>query len=115
MTPFSGDQKRGRLVKPRRLAARPLKASVLAAVLLVGFAAAARAGDADATAEAASTSKLSLSANLALTTDYIFRGFSQTDEGPAIQGGFELGYKNFYLGVWGSNVNFGGPSTRPEI
>jgi uncharacterized protein (TIGR02001 family) len=68
----------------------------------------ARAGDSDATAEAASTSKLSLSANLALTTDYIFRGFSQTDEGPAIQGGFELGYKNFYLGVWGSNVNFGG-------
>ena len=32
--------------------------------------------------------RCALSANVALTTDYVFRGFSQTDEGPAIQGGF---------------------------
>jgi uncharacterized protein (TIGR02001 family) len=30
-----------------------------------------------------------LSANVALTTEYVFRGFSQTSEGPAIQGGFD--------------------------
>ena len=46
-----------------------------------------------------------------LTTDYIFRGISQTDEGPAIQGGFELAYNILYLGVWGSNVDFGTSST----
>ncbi len=30
------------------------------------------------------------SANVALTTDYVFRGFTQTDSGFAIQGGFDL-------------------------
>ncbi len=40
-------------------------------------------------------------------TDYNFRGISQTDRKPAIQGGVELQiYDNlFYLGVWGSNVD----------
>ena len=48
-----------------------------------------------------------LSANVALTTDYIFRGASQTEEGPAIQGGFDVSYKMFYAGVWASNLDFG--------
>lgn len=52
--------------------------------------------------------KLSLSANVALTTDYVFRGASQTDENPAVQGGFDLTYGQFYLGIWGSNLDFGG-------
>ncbi|MBY0355299.1 MAG: TorF family putative porin [Rickettsiales bacterium] len=30
----------------------------------------------------------SFSGNVGLTTDYMFRGISQTDESPAIQGGF---------------------------
>ena len=35
-------------------------------------------------------------ANAALTTDYVFRGFSQTAEGPAVQGGFDAyGYVIF--------------------
>ncbi len=46
------------------------------------------------------------SANVALTTDYVFRGFSQTDEGPAIQGGFDCSYSMFYVGVWASNIDF---------
>lgn len=29
------------------------------------------------------------SANVALTSDYVFRGIIQTDEGPAIQGGVD--------------------------
>lgn len=46
-------------------------------------------------------------ANVALTTDYMFRGVSQTSGGPAIQGGF--GYENgpFYADVWGTSVDFG--------
>lgn len=48
------------------------------------------------------------SANVALTTDYVWRGISQTNEDPAIQGGFDFSAKNgVYLGVWGSNVDFG--------
>jgi uncharacterized protein (TIGR02001 family) len=42
----------------------------------------------------------------AITSNYVFRGISQTDNDPAVQGSFE--YKNpvgFYTGVWGSNVD----------
>jgi uncharacterized protein (TIGR02001 family) len=47
----------------------------------------------------------------AFSTDYIFRGISQTDRRPAVQGYFELDYKaadwlTLYAGLWGSNVNF---------
>ncbi len=49
------------------------------------------------------------SANVALTTDYRFRGISQTNEDPAIQGGFDYGYApyGFYAGVWASSLEFG--------
>lgn len=56
----------------------------------------------------AEESGLSLSGNVAMTTDYVFRGVTQTDNGPAIQGGFDAGYGLFYAGAWGSNVDFGG-------
>lgn len=46
------------------------------------------------------------SGNVAMTTDYVFRGLTQTD-GPAIQGGFDYANGIFYAGTWGSNVNFG--------
>ncbi len=43
-------------------------------------------------------------ANVALTTDYVFRGVSLSDNGPAIQGGFDWSSELFYAGVWASNV-----------
>ncbi len=51
------------------------------------------------------------SANAAITSEYYFRGLSQTDDAPALQGGFdyEVGFSKAvtgYLGVWGSNVDF---------
>jgi len=49
----------------------------------------------------------SFSANVALTTDYVWRGISQTDEDPAIQGGFDWEHSSgFSAGVWASNVDF---------
>lgn len=48
------------------------------------------------------------SANVALVSDYLFRGVSQTDEKGAIQGGFDFTYESgFYAGIWASNVNYG--------
>jgi len=44
-------------------------------------------------------------ATATITSDYVFRGLSQTDEDPAVQVSFD--YKRptgFYMGVWGSNV-----------
>ncbi|NIN35767.1 MAG: hypothetical protein GWO08_04985 [Gammaproteobacteria bacterium] len=50
------------------------------------------------------------SANVATTTDYRFRGISQSNEDFAIQGGFDYGYLpyNFYAGFWASSIEFGG-------
>ena len=45
--------------------------------------------------------------NIAGTSDYIFRGFSQTDRDPTLQGGMDLAYGSFYFGVWGSGLDFG--------
>ncbi len=63
-----------------------------------------------AAAVIAPTAQAEITANIALTTDYVWRGISQnTDESPALQGGFDYGHESgFYAGVWGSNVNFGG-------
>ena len=48
----------------------------------------------------------SVSANVSFTSDYIWRGMTQSD-GPAIQGGFDYASDGgFYAGIWGSNVNF---------
>jgi uncharacterized protein (TIGR02001 family) len=51
--------------------------------------------------------KLALSATTVFTTDYIFRGYSNTTNGPAVQPEFDLTYGIFYAGIWGSNVDFG--------
>jgi len=84
-------------------------------VLLLGLAGPALAEDPTETFDepAGTTSKLTLSANTTFATDYIFRGISQTDENPTAQGGFELEYNIFYLGIWGSNVDFGTDQNRP--
>ncbi len=55
------------------------------------------------------------SANVALTTDYVFRGFSQTDQAPAVQGGFDFSWCRFYAGVWASNLDFGGDGNGADI
>ena len=57
-----------------------------------------------------------VSGNVALATDYLFRGISQTSELPAIQGGFDYEHESgFYAGVWGSNVEFGDAKVNMEI
>lgn len=48
-----------------------------------------------------------LSANVAMVSDYAFRGVSQTDERPALQGGFDFAHASgFYAGVWGSSISW---------
>lgn len=49
-----------------------------------------------------------VSATVGFTTDYVFRGVTQTDNAPAVQGSFDYTNGPFYAGVWGSNVDFGG-------
>jgi uncharacterized protein (TIGR02001 family) len=48
------------------------------------------------------------SANVALSSEYVWRGVNQSASDPAISGGFDLGHESgFYAGIWGSNVDFG--------
>src|SRR5688572_28248818 len=64
-----------------------------------------------------------LSGNVSLTSDYSLRGLSQTLDEPALQGGMDLRHPSgFYLGAWGSSVNFGetnitelGPRAQLEL
>ena len=47
-----------------------------------------------------------LTANAGLTSNYVFRGFTQSDDGPAIQGGIDYAPSNgFYAGAWASTVD----------
>ena len=48
--------------------------------------------------------KLAWSATLTGTTDYVFRGFSLSNQNPALQGSLDATYGIFYAGVWSSNV-----------
>jgi uncharacterized protein (TIGR02001 family) len=52
--------------------------------------------------------RCALSANVALATEYVFRGYSQSAEGPAVQGGFDATCGIFYAGVWASSLDFAG-------
>ncbi|HXZ67478.1 MAG TPA: TorF family putative porin [Alphaproteobacteria bacterium] len=52
-------------------------------------------------------SPIRVTANVDLTTDYVFRGVSQTGRGIAIQGGFDASDGWAYVGTWASNVDFG--------
>ena len=48
-----------------------------------------------------------VSGNIALTTDYKFRGISQSDSAPSVQGGFDIAFDNgAYVGTWGAAVDF---------
>jgi uncharacterized protein (TIGR02001 family) len=74
-----------------------LNKNLLPAALATGLMAAATAAQAE----------MEISGNVALTSDYKFRGISQSDESPAIQGGFDASWDNgIYVGTWGSTVDF---------
>jgi uncharacterized protein (TIGR02001 family) len=50
----------------------------------------------------------STSASVALSSEYVWRGISQSDEDPAISGSFDVGHNSgLYAGVWSSNVDYG--------
>lgn len=53
--------------------------------------------------------------NAAATSEYMFRGISQTDDQPAVQLGAGYSFSNgIYIGAWASNVDFG-ESTDAEV
>lgn len=84
-------------------------AAGLALMALTGNVAAADLGGSikDAPAPAAEERKFAFSWNIAGTSDYIFRGFSQSARDPAWQLGADISYGILYAGVWSSRIDFG--------
>lgn len=61
-----------------------------------------------------------LSANAAVTTNYIFRGISQSGANPAVQAGldYNIGTTGLAIGAWASSIDFGnvnGEDTQIEV
>lgn len=55
----------------------------------------------------AADSPHTLTGNVGLYSQYIFRGLTQTNREPALQGGFDYSHANgFYAGTWGSNISW---------
>ncbi|MFQ6371568.1 TorF family putative porin [Shewanella sp. YIC-542] len=60
-------------------------------------------------------SQASVTGNIGATSNYLWRGVTQTANGAAVQGGIDYSHDSgFYLGTWGSNVDFG-DNTSYEI
>jgi uncharacterized protein (TIGR02001 family) len=75
-----------------------------AATALAGCALAATPALADETAPPA---EITVTGNVALVTDYRFRGLSQSSGDPAIQGGITVSHASgFYVGAWSSSTDF---------
>lgn len=86
----------------------------LAAALFAPLAATAQ--DEAPAEEAAAEEESIFSWNAAISTDYVFRGVSQTDEEASLQLGADLNFANgLYAGVWGSNVDFGDGGPDIEV
>lgn len=75
---------------------------------------------ADEGEEEADGGAFTVSGEATLTTDYRFRGVSQTDKEGAIQGGFTVAHESgFYVGTWASNLSgwgtFGGSNMELDL
>ncbi len=71
------------------------------------------------TGSAFAEDKFAWSATATGTSDYVFRGISQTDNDPTIQGSIGATYGMFYAGAWASGLDwtnlFGDPDAQIEI
>lgn len=88
--------------------------AIAAAIVLCGTAAPALAQEDEA------VPKVTVSGSATLTSDYRFRGISQTDNEMAIQGGLTLSHETgLYAGTWASNLSgwgtFGGANMELDL
>jgi uncharacterized protein (TIGR02001 family) len=81
--------------------------STLAALALAALVPTAAFAQATPAAAPAPEPEWTFTGNLGLYSQYVFRGITQTNEKPAVQGGFDVGHKSgFYAGTWASNISW---------
>jgi uncharacterized protein (TIGR02001 family) len=85
-----------------------LPVTALAAAALFGGTAMAQTAVVVAAVEPAKPEPdFTFTGNIGIFSQYVFRGVSQTNEKPAVQGGFDLAHKSgFYVGTWASNISW---------
>ncbi len=88
-----------------------VRSTLTLSVAVLGLLAAANAGAQAANDPAAGASApqsdFTLSANVSLASQYRYRGLMQSNNKPAIQGGFDLKHASgFYLGNWNSSISW---------
>ena len=67
-------------------------------------------------APAAAPEPSPITANVTITNDYRYRGISQTNYQPAIQGGFDYAHESgLYIGNWNSTINWVSNTTNNGI
>ena len=98
---------------------RPDRSAALALAAAVLLNCAPLPAQSDPAGEAFDTegSGVDVSGTLSFTSDYRFRGISQTDIAPAIQPSLQIDTAaGFFAGVWGSNVSdFNGATTEIDL
>jgi uncharacterized protein (TIGR02001 family) len=82
-------------------------ASLFGAALFAGPALADGMPSRGKVASAPESRVCSTAGNVGVTSDYVFRGISQSNEEAAIQGGVDFTCGKFYAGFWGSSIGFG--------
>ena len=83
-----------------------MRKSILAAAVAAAFVSPVAVTTAQAQAAAAPASPHTFTGNVAVVSDYRFRGVSQTYKLPALQGGFDYSHSSgFYVGNWNSSVS----------
>ncbi|MBU3556389.1 hypothetical protein ICN18_01950 [Polynucleobacter sp. Ross1-W9] len=76
--------------------------SAAAVALLAGLSTSAFAADEPAAPEVSP-----ITANVTVASNYIYRGLTQTNNKPAIQGGFDYAHESgFYIGNWNSSITW---------
>lgn len=59
---------------------------------------------------------LPITANISIVSDYAFRGISQSNQRPAIQGGFDYEHSSgLYIGTWASSISDGSAGLETNL
>ncbi len=83
------------------------KKTVISGVVAAALVAGSALAQTPAAAPAAPASDHTFTGNVGLYSQYIFRGLTQTNRQPALQGGFDYAHSSgFYLGTWASNISW---------
>ena len=90
-----------------------LKTGVIAFALTLGSLFSVSADEsAPKVEEAPEVAAFAVSSNVTLASEYVWRGVTQSNEDPAIQGGFDISHSSgLYVGTWASSLEFNSGKT----